>query len=348
MQVFYSGAYTSRGFVDFNSSKGQRDCYNYILKGYPGSLKQSVFLSVKERLDNLGEDYAVLLGKFGQVSQLRCEQRGFLISDGTYPYRHEPETYGVSDKIIDLSEYQDTSALRSGRESALKAAERIKNNELRAHRFLSAAAGVNEDCKRVQRESLDIKKINRYTARTWAKSGGKLTGYIGRDIKIFTDIITDTGVQSDTDLFENMCDEILVISDNAGAAAEMITDRLRRYAMSCGMDVISCMSFLNPFGVPEHVIIPDIRFGVYSQRGKVLIKGTKRIRASRFLSDEMSELAKNRISFSLKALGGLIDEAAQSLEKIREGEKMLDKFYFEATDECRLRDGILSMISELN
>ena len=128
----------------------------------------------------------------------------------------------------------------------------------------------------------------------------------------------------------------------------MITDRLRRYAVSCGMDVISCMSFLNPFGVPEHVIIPDIRFGVYSQRGKVLIKGTKRIRASRFLSDEMSELAKNRISFSLKALGGLIDEAAQSLEKIREGEKMLDKFYFEATDECRLRDGILSMISELN
>ena len=347
MQVFYSGAYTSRGFVDFNSSKEQTDCYNYILKGYPGSLKQSVFLSVEERLDSIGEDYTVMLGKFGQVSQLRCESRGFLISDGTCPYRHEPETYGVSDKIIDLSDYQDTSALRLCREKVTEITDRIKKNELRAHRFLSAAAGVNDDCKRVQRESLDIQKINRYTARTWAKSGGKLTGYIGRDIKVFTDTITDNGVQSDTSLFENLCDEILVVSDQSGAAAELITDRIRRYAMSCGMDVISCMSFLNPYGVPEHVIIPAIRFGVYSQRGKALIKGTKRIRASRFLSDEMSELAKNRISFSLKALGGLIDEAAQSLKKIREEEKMLDNFYFEATDERRLKEGIISTIYEL-
>ena len=347
MQVFYSGAYTSRGFVDFNSSKAQEDCYNYILKGYPCSLKQGVFLSVKERLDALGEDYTVFLGKFGQVSQLRCEQRGFVLSDGTYPYRHEPETYGVSDKIIDLSDYQDTYALRSGKERAAKAAAQIKKNELRAHRFLSAAAGVSGDCKRVQREGLDIQKINRYTARTWAKSGGKLTGYIGRDIRVFTDTITDKGVQSDTALFEKMCDEILVVSDRSGAAAELITDRIRRYAMSCGMNVISCMSFLNPYSSPEHIIIPDMGFGVYSQRGKALIKGTKRIRASRFLTEEMSELAKNRISFSLKALDGLLDEAAQSLEQIRQGEKMLDEFYFESTDERRLKEDILSTIREL-
>ena len=116
-----------------------------------------------------------------------------------------------------------------------------------------------------------------------------------------------------------------VISDRTGACARLVTDRVRRYALSAGYDVYSCLCPMNAECGAEHIIIPDLRYGIFVNKyyHKADIQPCRQTFSGRFLTDGAEN--KNRMDFSFKAYKRLMQEVFVSLETVEYCDSELDK-----------------------
>ncbi|MCR5484849.1 MAG: hypothetical protein K6F09_04580 [Clostridiales bacterium] len=109
---------------------------------------------------------------------------------------------------------------------------------------------------------------------------------------------------------------------------------VRRYALGSGLDVISCPSPLFPDEAPRHLIIPDISLGILTSDSlnRLDMPGCVKARSSRFTDNAKLKEFKQRISFSLRTVNELLDEAIISLRDALSTHDELEKLYIEAID----------------
>ncbi|MBQ7596855.1 MAG: hypothetical protein IJU45_09345 [Clostridia bacterium] len=327
------GAYTSKGFISFERKVFPPDCFTYIIKGYPDSAKTDLFKTIikNEKICSAQYDYS------GKPRLVYCEDKNLCVKDGTYPYSAEAKTYGASDRIIDMSAFQLGSELKKQAVRVNDIMALIRKEEQRCERFLLSCAGIINDCKRLEKSNIDFKKLNRYASKLWQRYSDGMRGRAGGESKCFLTVINENGITRLDSLFSERCRDVIIINDWSGAAADMIIDRIRLYALSGGYDVISCIDILNPDDVPEHIIIPELEFGIYRRKEADTpdVKSYKRIYARRFMLKETSDSMRNRISFSKKACSDLTNEAVASVKKIRFYNDELDKIYSKEFDFLR-------------
>ncbi len=328
-----SGAYTSKGFISFERKVFSPDCFTYIIKGYPDSAKSDLLNEIIEKENNTFAQYDYS----GKPRLVYCEDKNICVKDGTYPYSAEAKTYGASDRTIDMSAFQLGGELRKQAVRVNGIMALIRKEEQRCERFLLSCAGIVNDCRRIEKSNIDYKKINRYASKLWQRCSDGMKGRVGSESKRFSTFIGKNGITRLVADFSELCRNVIIISDWSGAAAEMITDRIRLYALSGGYDVISYMDILNPGDIPEHIIVPELGFGIYRQTdaGTPDIKSYKRIHARRFMLKETSDSVRNRISFSKKACSDLMNEAVASVKKIGFYNSELDKIYSKEFDFLR-------------
>lgn len=330
MNSFCSQAYTSGGLTEIKSHAAADSEFTYILKGYPCTLKQKFIREIQNSADCECE---ILYDYNENPFFLRCRERKFRVVDGTYPHFCEPETYGITDKIIDLSAFQNPEILRSRRAEALELFTKIRKEEKRCTGFISAAKGIADDCRRIEASSVSGKKINRFAFRLWEKHGTPPRGRIGTEKKYFADVLTENGTDFAFRKFSEMCEYMFVIKDFSSAVSSQLTEKIRLYALSCGYDVISFVDFFDCQTV-RHIIIPELKYGIYCERAvHAPFESVKYIRKSRFLKEEYSENCKNRASFCQKAYAELTDEAVKSLKTIESYKKALENIFISATNE---------------
>ena len=113
-----------------------------------------------------------------------------------------------------------------------------------------------------------------------------------------------------------------VICEKSGACAARIVDRVRSYALSAGYDVISCICPMNVEGGAEHLIIPELRYGIFvcKHYHKGDFAKSRRVFYGRFLSDS-GDQTKRRMDFSLKAYRRLMQEVFTSLNEVKKYDK---------------------------
>lgn len=326
MTSFCGSAYTSKGFVDFEEKIYNTENLRYILKGYSAAVKKEIFDAVETRLSDMGIKYALKKDFCGKISALICNEKHFEITDGTYPYSAEPISYGAFDKIIDISFFQEFIKIRKEAQSIAELLLQLKKQEHRTIRFLAAASGVKEDCKRIDGERTDRRKLNRFSSKLWSKYGERPNGCIGLQKKVF-----DNMAEYSISVFDD-CEKLFIINDDFGFAAQSVTEKIRAYALSSGFDVISFMSICDPYGAPEHIIVPGIGMGIFTKscNSKYFPEG-KKIHAARFYQREKAGLERNRLTFGKKAFKGLVDEAYKSIGEIESIGAELDKIYLPNT-----------------
>ena len=331
MNGLFSSAYTSKGFLSLEKETYPPDCFTYILKGYPAEAKKRLFQKIISESEN---ELFVQTNYRREPELVYSEQDKFCIKDGTYPYFRDVSTYGVSDKIIDLSAYQKNAELKNQSSRVSELMSLIKKEERRCERFLLSCSGIVNDCKRLDKDNLDTKKLNRYISKLWRRYGEKPTGKVGMQYKYFASVLTESGTVRSYEPFCSECKNVIVINDWSGAAADMIIDKIRLYALSCGFDVITCVDILFPDDIPEHIIIPAIGLGIYRERSLTspCFTSYKRIHSRRFMLKETSDCIRNRISFSKKAYTDLINESVYSLKKLKILNEELDGIYLENFD----------------
>lgn len=329
MENICTSAYTSKGFVALKGFE-QANAYTYYLKGYPKELKQNIIENAAKRF----EDYSLCRDYNGIITGMLCEEKNICVLDAAYPFKSEPLTYGATDRIIDLSKYQNIKNLKENADSVLMLMKDYKKQEARCVRYLAAAKGIVDDCKRIERDNIDIRKLNRYASKLWQKYGEKPCGKVGTERKCFTDYVSKDGVVAEKSIFEKECSTVIIINDFFGTVADMIIEKIRLYALGCGADVISSVDFLHPDAVPYHIVIPGLGIGIYREQKsrEVSFKGGKRIYSGRFYLKDNTEVIKNRFSFSKKAYSNLIDESAKSLQMLNDIEFQLENVYLSASN----------------
>lgn len=345
MKSFCSQAYTMKGLITLNK-KASDIGYTYILKGYPFSLKNQLLKKIAGKQDSLcvtACDYN------GALISLSCKEKDFQIIDGTYPNTIEPETYGITDSVIDLNAFQNSALLKQKKDSALRLFEDIRKEERRCSAFISAAKGISDECRRSESQYINKSYLNRFAAKLWRAHGYPPTGKVGRETRYFADVLTGLGMKFDHELFNSFCTKASVINDFSTVVSSSIVDKIRLYALSCGFDVITLVDFSDAAS-PRHVIIPQLEYGIYSAvfSDDADIINAKRIRKNRFFNQEYPDFFKSKAAFCKKACSELTDEAAKSIRTIESLQKQLDKIFLEATDNEAFVSKIEQMVTKFD
>lgn len=297
-------------------------------------LTEKFFLLLSAELFKNGIENEMLFS-WKNVSALYCFGQKILIADLNYLSEKQKEKIEI---IIDLDFKFDKEA--SARIKAIQS--ELDENQKRCRRFLSAADCLKKDMLRLDLQSVDRSKISLYSARLWRKSGGKMKGFVGTESREFVSCVTSDGVELNEKIF-GKCERLVAIADKTGAAAMLIADRLRRYALSSGYDVISCVCSLSGDRV-EHIVIPELSLGVFScgHYHRIMPKKGRRVYAARFHTKDVA-LVKNRLNFSFKAYRSLMDEAFSSLSQADILEQRLN-VAFENID---LTETVFSAVNEI-
>lgn len=326
---FYYGVYSPKGFYSLASKKCFSAERNYIVKSCSSLAKQRLFNSVKEELEKRGQGFVDFCADERSIGIFSSDS-GFRILDGAYA------SDSVCAEVFYLGDSEPTVEMK-------KYIKMRKESEERACRFLSACRCISNDMMRLDSANMDLVKINRYSSHLWSSAGGALKGNVGTEHKRFVTCITSDGVELNMDAFDICCENITVICDKTGASARRITDRVRRYALSAGYDVISCLCPLNVEGGAEHIIIPELRFGIFTCKyfHKSDFKNSRRVSANRFLFPPLYE-TKKRMDFSFKAYRRLMQEVFCSLETVKFCDGMLESL--NQCDFSEETDGIIQKL----
>lgn len=311
---FYYGTYTPEGFFSVVNKPEFSAEKNLTVKGFSCSMKQKLFLNIRNELDKRGYRYVDFRADDRSLG-FYSEDAGFRIIDGTYS---------------DIASNSEIILLDNGLTEEIQPYLNLRENAVRrAQRFLLACRCISNDMVRLESENIDVMKINRFSTRLWSSTGGTLNGNVGTEHKRFVTCFTPDGVELNMEAFDIYCDNVTVICEKSGACAARIVDRVRSYALSAGYDVISCICPMNVEGGAEHLIIPELRYGIFvcKHYHKGDFRKGRRVFYGRFLSDS-GEQIKHRIDFSLKAYRRLMQEVFTSLNEV----KMYDKELENLTD----------------
>lgn len=305
---FYYGTYTPKGYLSLATKTCFSSGKNYAVKEYRPSVKQKLFDEIKKELRCREYDFTDFRTDCGSGG-IYSKRADFRIIDGTYCDFDK----NVFEEIC-FDDFDGSDELIEKRKAAVQ----------RAVRFLAACKCINNDMARLDVPGIDLAKINRYSSRLWSQTGGKLKGNVGTEHKRFITCITSDGIEVNTRAFD-ACERVTVISDRTGACARLVTDRVRRYALSAGYDVISCICPMNVEGGAEHIIIPDLHYGIFVNKyyHKADIQPCRKTFAGRFMIDGTEN--KNRMDFSFKAYKRLMQEVFSSLETVEYCDSELDK-----------------------
>lgn len=321
---FYYGVFTADGFRSLATDSALPSERNLIVNGQSPAVKQELFDFIKNRLEQKNISYTDFCSASGSIG-IHC--KNFKIFDGNF------STFSVKNS--------DTVFLENFQKNCLNSNEIFAEKEkhiLRAKRFLSACNCIKDDIIRLEEPYINHTKINGFTRRLWQKISGEMKGRIGTESIRSVTCLTADGSELNMEAFDIYCDKVLVISDSSGAVSRIIVDRLRRYALGSGYDVISCQCAL---GETEHIIIPELKYGVFSSRyfHRSDFKNERKIYAKRFLFSSADSI-KIRTDFSLKAYRAMMNEVFVSLQEIEKCDKILDSIYYNSTDMEQLKTGI--------
>ena len=266
-----------------------------------------------------------MLFSFENCCGIYCAEEKILIADEKILKEKQIEN---AEKIIDLNELFSETIPKE----LLHIYEKEYDKKIkRSGRFLSAADSVKKDAMRIDAKSVNIGSVVNYSSKLWKKLGTEMQGSIGTETRKFVSCITPDGAELNMKAFD-ACERLAVIVDKTGAVSTMIIDRLRRYALGSGYDVVSCICSLDGKTV-EHIIVPELSFGAFSSEHyhRILPKKERRVFASRFHTTD-SELYKNRINFSLKAYRSLMNEAFESLIGAQTEERKINYIFGNIVD----------------
>lgn len=320
---FYYGANTADGVHSgiFEPEKIEKIL---VVKGGSPELKDKIFIELSEELVQKSIQNEMLFS-FENCCGIYCAEEKILIADEKILKEKQIEN---AEKIIDLNELFSETIPKE----LLHIYEKEYDKKIkRSGRFLSAADSVKKDAMRIDAKSVNIGSVVNYSSKLWKKLGAEMQGSIGTETRKFVSCITPDGAELNMKAFD-ACERLAVIVDKTGAVSTMIIDRLRRYALGSGYDVVSCICSLDGKTV-EHIIVPELSFGAFSSEHyhRILPKKERRVFASRFHTTD-SELYKNRINFSLKAYRSLMNEAFESLIGAQTEERKINYIFGNVVD----------------
>ena len=335
---FFLGANTPGGFYSlfdelYDPAAGWR---LYIIKGGPGTGKSTLMKRVAARADREGlycerifcsSDPRSLDGVI--IPSLRVS-----VADGTAPHVLEPKYPGVSETILDLGRYRNDDRLRENAGEILRLTDENKKKHAECAGFLNAAASAGKDMMKLAAGALDLEKLESFISHLCERIFGAQSGGKGSVRRRFLSAVTPEGVTVFYGTAEALAERMVVLEDDIGFGAGVITDAVCAYAASAGYTVIKCLCPLSPDAGCDHLLIPELSLGVFTSNRfhPFRYEGVRSVQCARFFSKNELHSHKNRLSFTRKAQNEMVAEAVSRLKDAKRLHDELEAYYIDAMD----------------
>jgi hypothetical protein len=264
-----------------------------------------------------------------RLCALRLPEARLCILDAEAPYSLEARLPGVSEELFSLDCCRDNAILRARRGELMRWREDWQRGLLRAGQYLRAARAIKRDMRFIAGETMDFAKLERYASRFAALHFAQPNGQVGSETRCFLTAVTGQGLLLRRSALAACCDQAVVLEDDYGVAAPHLWNLLRAYALGNGLSVLRCHCSLDPFGAPEHLLLPELSLACVTanRRHPIELEGAKRVLASRFFDKEAMRTHRCRLGFCRRSLRELLAEAYQAQSAAEEAKAKLDTAY---------------------
>lgn len=160
----FPGGNTSEGFYSFHDNIISPDRNMlYILKGMPGGGKSSMMKEIGKRAYEKG--YTVELHHCpsdpSSIDAVVIEELKIGIIDGTPPHSMDPTYPGISETIVDLTQFINAEKILNSKADIVEAKANNKKAYRRAFNYFKAAKSIYEEIEETNKEFVDFKGINK-------------------------------------------------------------------------------------------------------------------------------------------------------------------------------------------
>ena len=335
--AFFLGAGTGNGFYSLfdelcDPDAGDRLC---ILKGGPGTGKSSLLKKLAAAADKKGV-YCQRIWCASDPDSLDAvllPGLRFSAADGTAPHVLEPAYPGVCETLADLGRFRDDGRLRENAGEILRLTRENRDAHKRCAAFLKGAAAAEKEIRAVAESELDRAKADAFAARLAEKELGAAASQPGRTARRFLTALTPKGVTTFFCTVRNICDRVILLEDETGAAAARILAGLTAAAAAAGTDAIRCLSPFSPSDTAQ-LIIPARRLAVCTVNRRFTYPGeaARVVRCGRFYAAGMEKRHKNRFAFCRKTADELLEEAFLRQKAAKGIHDALERYYVAAMD----------------
>lgn len=331
-KTYFMGANTQSGFVSLFDTlyavNGER--FVYILKGGPGTGKSSLMTKVAQNVKKEGFEVekVTCTADPSSLDAVIFPQLNACVVDGTAPHVMEPRFPGLDEEIINLGEFRRVGSLDKDAQQIRLLCRENSAMHKKAARFMSAAAGLDEDSRRTASACFDKNKALNFARRMSAREFKPAHEKAGTLSKRFLSGITPDGLVTHYDTVALQCKRITALEDEYGVCAPLIISELAHSAVCAGYDCTLCCCPLLP-GKAEHLIIPELSFCVTTANSFHMppFAPERCIHASRFLDTAALRAHRNRLAFNLKAQNDLLKEAVKILSAAKSVHDMIEEYY---------------------
>ena len=334
-------------FLGANSSKGFKSCFHkacdvnkgerlYVIKGGPGTGKSTLIKKIVENICENGEKVELIpcSTDINSLDGAIFPNLKVAIIDGTSPHVVEPKYFGVSERIIPLTEYLNNDLLEKSSKEIISL---CKTNTLLHKKASSLIAGAGELLD--DNFSLDSSCVNFKKVVYGAKCTAELllderSDKKGKEKLRFLSGITGEGVVYFYDTVKYYANKIIAIEDNLGVVSTIFLSMIRNYALDNGYDIITCPCALFPDKKIDHIIIPEksLAFCTVNSFLGADKKYTKIIHSNRFKNMDVINSFKERIMFNIKASKELMNTASTFINDAKNIHDLIEEKYISAMD----------------
>ncbi len=349
--MFFAGVSSVDGYRSHLGDiyKPDEDWRAYIIKGGAGMGKSTMMKRVAHALEEVGINtwYAPCPGDPDSVDAVIFPEIKACIMDATAPHIVNPVYPEVCEIMINLGDHCDHKKIADYAGEIIAVSKQSSLLYSRATRYIAATASLLSDSYRVACESTDMRKAADYGARLAARMLPRKNKK-GSETERYLSAVTPKGHIFLGDTLNAMCDRLIIIEDENGAASRAIMSAIRMTALSNGYGIILCMCPFAPDEKPEHIIVPELRLGFTTQNHYLrLSNDERRIHARRFTSSSSLSEHRQRLSFNRRAVSELINGTVATLASAKQLHDSIENYYIDCMDFDAVHQRTDAIISEL-
>lgn len=340
---YFLGANTPNGFyslydelIDLRASDTL-----YIIKGGPGSGKSSFMKEISKAMveNDIDVEYIHCSGDPDSLDAISMPALGVAYVDGTSPHVIDAKYPGVMEEYLNFSSFYNNEELKKHKEEVIEINRTYKSLYARAYNCISAAWGVINETNNYVLDDDIYKAIHKRSkgiiSREISKSGSKKPG---KKVKRFLTGITCKGLVNRFDTIDILAEKVYELDNELGLAHYLLSD-VAAAAINAGRDVILCPSPMDPDKL-EHIIIPDLSLAFVSTSRSIQYEGVsyRHIRLDAMADGDKLKGYKQRIRFSRKTFGLLMQDATDTLADAKKLHDELEAIYNPYVDFTKVYD----------
>ncbi|MDL2215849.1 hypothetical protein LJB77_02165 [Ruminococcaceae bacterium OttesenSCG-928-N02] len=322
------------GYFDTLQAKGS-DWRLALIKAGPGAGKSTLMKKVANHFTAQGMQVELVYCSSDPTSLdgVICQGAKFAILDATSPHTLNAKYPGAFEEVISLYPCADNKLLRANAQDIIQTTNACSACHTRAARYISAACALLADTQRLAQPYTNVAKATAYGEMLCAKHLPQ-TNEEGREEVRMLSAMTFQGPLVYRQTVSRMADNIVVLEDNYGVAANIVLRALREKAIARGYTVYTCYCPTAPGEKIEHILIPQAGFAAVTSNHfhPMAYPGRRVVHCTRFYNKTALENRRTRVRFNRKMAAELIGEAATIQHQAKTLHDKMETYYIAATD----------------